>query len=199
VEGRIAMFAKAREFLAEKSFARNVRIADVVSVMSAAFTGGINAGQQLESTYTGGGSYAGPLDDNGNMPSSSMGIIIASAVIMPRRWVAAEEDDIEGAFQQLVQDTSHVVRVAGTDVLAKHASFSGVYAGLETGVAVGPIYGPAGSSRHLAREDEPMLVVAPSDRVQQYLFVRRTVALGAVTVTPELLLQMVVADTGFDQ
>jgi hypothetical protein len=196
--GQVELFRRAREFLSNQGMARNVRIVDVVSVLSAPLTGTINANQRLDANYNDEGSFQGPLNGDGNMPTSSMGVIIGSAIMMPRLWVATEEPETEQAWQQLTQNTNHMVRVAGTDVIQRHASFSGKYSGLGTGIAAGPLYGPPDSNRHMERTPEPTLVVGGGERAQQALFVRRGIALGVVTVTPELLLNMVVADEGSD-
>lgn len=199
MEGQVELFAKARAFLEQNGMARNVRIADVVAPLDSAFTGTINAKQSLAASYGNAGGFAGPLDDSGNMPSTSMGIIIGSAVLMPRRWVATEEDGIEECFQQLAQDTSHVVKVGGTDVIQKHTSFSARFASVGgTGVYTGPLYGINDASPDLKRSPEPLLTVKPGERVEQSLYVRRATALGAETVTPELALLMVIADQGND-
>lgn len=198
MQGEVELFRRAREFLSDQGMARNVRIIDVISVMSAAITGTINANQRLESNYNDEGSFQGPLNGDGNMPTSSMGVIIGSAVMMPREWVATEEALIEQAWQELTQNTTHSVRLAGTDIIQRHASFSGRFSGLGTGIAAGPLYGPPDSNRMIHRQPEPTLVVGGGERVQQALFVRRQIAIGANTITPELVLNMVVADEGSD-
>ena len=198
MDGQIEQFRRAREFLAEHGMARNVRIQDVIAPLEVALTTTVNANQALESSYGAAGGFAGPLNNEGNMPTSSMGVIIGSAIVMPRLFVAGEELAIEGAWQRITQNASHVVRVAGTNVIARHATFSTDYSGLATGVAVGPIYGPPESNRQLHRQPEPTLVVGGGERVQQSLFFRRTTDFSGFTVTPELLINMVVADEGSD-
>jgi hypothetical protein len=198
VEGQVELFKRAREFLAAQGMARNVRIADVVAVLDNPITGTVNAGQQLDAVYSGPGSYPGPLDNQGNMPTSSMGVIIGSAVLAPRPWVATEEPGIEQTYQAIAQDTTHLVHVAGTDVLARHSTFSTRYASLFADVAAGPIYGIPAGSADLERTPEPTLVVGKGERVQQRLIVRRDIVLGNQTITPELALLLVVADEGTD-
>ncbi len=204
MQGLVEAFARAREFLADADangkgeFARNVRSADIIAVTSAALTGAVGIGRQA-TTYSGDGSYNGPLDANGNMPSNAAGIIIGSAIVLPRRWVVAEEAGIEQSYQALAQDCSHVVTVGGTDIIAKHGVFSTQYASVGgTGIATGPLYGINDASAYHERQPEPLLWVGPGERVTQSLYVRRALALGANSITPELALLMVVADLGVD-
>lgn len=202
--GQIEAFAAARRFLADPAangkgqFARNVRTADVVAV-TGSLTGAIGVGEQT-AQYSGAGAYPGPLDQSGNMPASSAGLIIASAVVLPMQWAIGDALDQAAIFASLSQSTHHVVSVAGTNVVAKHGAFNVVYPSL--GLAVShdgatTTYGtPDGSVQH-EREPEPLLWVGPGERVTQALYLRRALSLG-VSVTVELVLQLVVADKGTD-
>ncbi len=195
-EGQVELFRRSREFLAERGMARNVRIQDVVAITAVLDTV-INANQSVQSAYGTEGGFPGPLNSEGNMPTSTMGVIIGSAVLMPRLNINPGEID---TWQQLTQNAHHVVSVASTNVIAKHVTYSAAFSSLSQAVAVGPLFGTPDSNRRLYREPEPTLVVGPGERVQQSLFFRRESTFGGATgdLAAELALLMVIADEGSD-
>lgn len=190
-------FQKAAEFLNRQGFAKNLKSHDIIA-FTAAQTGTLTNGTFATGSYT---SVAGrgPLDSNGNMPSTTAAVIIGSAVVLPIAEAAGQAVPTAGTvISQLAGLSMHIVSVQGTPIIQRHLAFTFDHPGAAEGVAVGPLYG-TGSGKHGEYRPEPNLIVRPGERIEQSLAIIGAPALGALSVTPQLLISCVVADKGKDE
>lgn len=205
MQGEVELFARAREFLAGGSralngrvYARNVRVADVVAYVQLPNTTPPNV---YWAAYQGGAADNGPLDDNGNMPMSSAGIIIGSGALYDT--IAGVDDGADmwstnDAYRQLSAKASHVARVAGTDVITRALAYSLQIP--SQGIDQPATSGPAAVGRPSTKErqPEPLLFVGPGERLQQGVKVRETLNILPSDADILLVATMVIADEGTD-
>lgn len=188
----IETFDRARSFLASRGFARNLRLADVLAVRQ--YAAAATPPNVYWHSYRDTGGAPGPLDAEGNMPSSSSAFILGTFAFFD---ASGAPDDDALALSRLAASGQHVVRVAGTDVLT-------VQLGRELTVPgqffaddqTNNFYGTAQGAR-VEVEPTPPLFVGPGERVQQGALITVGVTLNAAELV-RLGLTLLVADQGTD-
>lgn len=189
----LATFDRARTFLASRGFARNLRVQDVVA--SRDYAASATAPNLYWHSYTGAGAAPGPLDANGNLPTSAAAFAVGAGVYLPRG-VVGDTDDVAALLEELGALAQHVVRVAGTDILSISAGRTIVAPGSRLMYTTGADVGVAAGER-VSTVPTPPLYIGPGERVQQGLLLTDTVTPGAAS--PVMLgLELVVADEGTD-
>lgn len=187
----IETFDRARSFLAARGFARNLRLADVAAVRQYSSSVAPNI---YWHSYRDAGGVPGPLDAEGNMPTSSAAFILATMA-----WFGSDptKPDVAAAdLAALALAGGHIVRVAGTDVLTVQLGRELVVPGQEFMYDSNGIYGVAEGTR-IPIEPTPPLYIGPGERVQQAVLVADAVALQE-TPAVRLGLTLLVADQGTD-
>lgn len=188
----IETFDRARAFLSSRGFARNLRLADVAAVRE--YTSGVAPNVYWHS-YRDAGGVPGPLDAEGNMPSSSAAFILATMAWFGGDPTQPASSSADLAALALVG--AHIVRVAGTDVLTVQLGREIVVPGQTfADDSTSDVYGTAQGTR-VGIEPTPPLYVGPGERVQQALLFADGVAMQDAPVV-RLGLTLLVADQGTD-
>ena len=187
----ISIFDRARSFLAGRGFARNLRLADVLAARE--YVSDVPQNLYWHSYRDEGGS-PGPLDAEGNMPSSSAAFILATLAFFDGDGVAS--DVLSSDLMAMAASGQHVVRVAGTDVLTVQLGRELVVPGqMFADDSTGNRHGTAQGTRVVV-EPTPPLYVGAGERVQQATLLTKSVSVSTCNV--RLGLTLLVADQGTD-